>query len=581
MSKVFLLGNAAIARGVWEAGVTFAAAYPGTPSTEIMEHIADYSEIDSRWCPNEKVAMETAIGASLGGARAFVSMKHVGLNVAADPFMTVTYTGVGGGLVICVADDPGMHSSQNEQDTRMYGKFAKVPVFEPSNAQEAKEMIALAFNVSEHFDTPVIVRTTTRIAHGSGIVWLEERQEKTIQKYHKDMGKWVMMPAMARKRHVVIEERLVSLEEYADKLHYQRVEELPENELGVIASGAAYKYVKDALPKASVLKLDMVYPLPRASITAFAAKVKRLVVVEELEPFVTEHLRGWGIECQGKELFSLCGELDVPTVKKAVLGEADDTLVLREPCVDIPPRPPVLCSGCPHRGAFLILRKLKAVVIGDIGCYTLGALPPLSAMDTTVCMGASIGMAAGMSRVVGEKTKGDIVAVIGDSTFFHSGLTGLLDAVYNRDAITVLVLDNATTGMTGHQHHPGTGVTLSGEQTETADIGAIAAAMGVKRIREVDPLDLTAIETVLTEEMSIDELSVIVAKRPCALLVKPERHPYIVNSELCRGCNECARSGCPSIRMRNRTAVIADTCTGCGLCLQLCRFEAIAGGEPK
>jgi indolepyruvate ferredoxin oxidoreductase alpha subunit len=581
MSKVFLLGNAAIARGVWEAGVTFAAAYPGTPSTEIMENIANYSEIDSRWCPNEKVAMETAIGASLGGARAFVCMKHVGLNVAADPFMTVTYTGVGGGLVICVADDPGMHSSQNEQDTRIYGKFAKVPVFEPSNAQEAKEMTALAFKVSEDYDTPVIVRTTTRISHGSGIVWLEDRQAKAIRKYHKDMAKWVMMPAMARKRHTVIEERLLNLADYADKLHWQRVEELPQNDLGVIASGAAYKYVKDALPAASVLKLDMVYPLPKDAIFAFAAKVKRLVVVEELEPFITDQLRAWGIECQGKELFSLCGEFDVPIVRKAIMGEDADLLVSREPCVDIPPRPPVLCSGCPHRGAFLILRQLKAVVIGDIGCYTLGALPPLSAMDTTVCMGASIGMAAGMSRVVSDQHKHDIVAVIGDSTFFHSGLTGLLDAVYNHDAITVLILDNTTTGMTGHQDHPGTGLTLSGEITEAADISAIAKAMGVKRIREVDPLDLTAIEVALKEEMAADELSVIIAKRTCALLVKPERHPYVVNSELCRGCNECALSGCPSIRMKNRKAVIADTCTGCGLCLQLCRFEAIMGGEPK
>ena len=579
MSKVFMLGNAALARGVWEAGATFAAAYPGTPSTEILENIAGYPEIDSRWSPNEKVALETAIGASLGGARSFACMKHVGLNVAADPLLTATYTGVNGGLVISVADDPGMHSSQNEQDTRHYGRLAKIPVLEPSSAQEAKEMAILAFFISEEFDTPVIIRTTTRIAHGSGIVCLENRVEKTLPTYTKEMGKWVMMPAMARQRHVLVEERMNKLADYADTLHQSRVDAEPEGQLGVITSGAAYNYVRDAVPAAAVLKLDMVYPLPQAAIRRFASKVQRLVVVEELDGFITDQLRAWGIACQGKELFSLCGELDVPTIRRVILEDANHLLPPREACLDIPPRPPVLCSGCPHRGAFLLLRKLKAIVIGDIGCYTLGALPPLSAMDTTVCMGASIGMAAGLSRVLAEAERQRVVAVIGDSTFFHSGLTGLLDAIYNRDSITVLILDNATTGMTGHQHHPGTGQTLRGEAAPVADIEAIAQAMGVRRIRQVDPLDLAATEAALKEEMAAEEISVIIARRPCALLVKPERHPYIVNSELCRGCNECLRSGCPSIRVKNRQAIIAETCTGCGLCFQLCRFEAIAGGE--
>ncbi len=512
--KKLLIGNEAVARGAWEAGCTVATAYPGTPSTEITEMISKYDDIYSEWSPNEKVSLEVAIGASIAGARSICSMKHVGLNVAADPLFTASYTGVNGGLVVVVADDPGMHSSQNEQDSRNYAKASKVPMLEPSDSQEAKDYVKEAFALSEVFDTPVLVRLTTRVAHSLTIVELGEKEEYKLKDYVKDVNKYVMMPAMARKRHVIVEQRQDALKGFAEATPLNQIT-WGDKKIGVITSGITYQYVKEALGDVSVLKLGLVYPMPDELIKEFAAGVETLYVIEELEPFIQEHVQTLGIKSLGKELFSILGELNVQVIKEKILGEKFEAMEQGEP---IPVRPPVMCPGCPHRGMFYVLKKLRLIVSGDIGCYTLGALAPTEAMDACVCMGASIGMAHGMDKARGEDFSQKTVAILGDSTFIHSGITGLVDVVYNKGASTVIILDNSITGMTGHQHNPSTGFTIKGEPTKMVDFVKLAEAVGVERVVVCDPFDIVEFEKILKEELAANEPSVIITQRPCALL---------------------------------------------------------------
>jgi len=578
--KKLMLGNEAIARGVYEAGATVATAYPGTPSTEITECIAKYDEIYSEWSPNEKVALEVAIGASVGGARAACSMKHVGLNVAADPLFTAAYTGVNGGLVLFVADDPGMHSSQNEQDTRLIARAAKVPVLEPSDSQECKDFAREAFRISEEFDTPVIVRLTTRVAHSQGLVELGERENVPIKPYIKDPGKYVMMPAMARKRHVAVEERLARLSELSDSTSLNRIE-WGDRKVGVIAGGIAYQYAKEVFGNASFLKLGMVYPLPEKLIREFASQVETLYVIEELEPFIENSCLGMGIKVKGKDVLPVIGEYSAGLIRERVLGEKPEKLNSIEE--DIPVRPPVMCAGCPHRGIFYVLKKLKLNVTGDIGCYTLGALAPLESLDTCVCMGASIGMAHGMEKAMGRDSARKTVAVIGDSTFIHSGITGLIDIVYNKGTSTVIILDNSTTGMTGHQHHPATGFTIKGEPTRQVDLVKLCQAVGVDRVNVIDPFDLAEAEKVIREETAADEPSVIISRRPCALLKNVKFNGVLkINPDKCTRCRMCMRLGCPAIVDRG-THIEVDPalCVGCDLCTKVCRFNAFerVGGE--
>jgi len=537
--RKLLLGNEAFARGAYEAGVSVATAYPGTPSTEITENIAKYDGIYAEWSPNEKVAMEVAIGASIAGARALCCMKHVGLNVAADPLFTASYTGVNGGLVIIVADDPGMHSSQNEQDSRFYARSAHVPMLEPSDSIEAKEFVKLAFDLSEKFDTPVLVRSSTRLSHSQGIVELSDRKEAALKPYVKDIGKYVMMPGMAKKRHIIVEKRMNDIKAHADTMDINAVE-YNDKSIGIITSGVTYEYVKEALPGASVLKLGMVYPLPEGSIREFAANVDKLYVIEELEPFIEDQIKAMGISVSGKELFTVQGEYSVNTIAARLGGEKKD---IAEPGA-LPQRPPVMCPGCPHRGVYYVLKKLGITAAGDIGCYTLGATPPLQGIDTCICMGASIGCAMGMEKARGKDFARKLVAVIGDSTFFHSGITGLVDMVYNGATSTVLILDNSTTGMTGHQDHPGTGRRIKGDIVEAVDLPLLIKSLGVKHIRIADPYDLKGLETALKEETAREELSVIIVRRPCVLLDKKAKYePYIVNDK-CRTCGVCLKLGC-------------------------------------
>ena len=569
--KKMMLGNAAFARGAYEAGVTVATAYPGTPSTEITENVATYDEIYAEWSPNEKVALEVAIGSSIGGARTLCCMKHVGLNVAADPLFTVAYTGINAGLVIIVADDPGMHSSQNEQDSRFYARSAHLPMLEPADSMEAKEYIKLAYELSEKFDTPVMVRSNTRLSHSQGIVDLNDRQDVALKPYEKNISKYVMMPGMARKRHVVLEKRMNDIKEYADTLDINRVE-YNDTKIGVITNGVVYNYVKEALPDASVLKLGMIYPLPETMIREFAAKVDKLYVVEELEPFFENQIKVMGIDVIGKELFSVQGEYSANLIAEKIGGKKTETL---DPGA-LPTRPPVMCPGCPHRGVYYVLKRLGIAATGDIGCYTLGAMPPLVGIDTCVCMGASIGMAMGMEKARGKDFSKKLVAVIGDSTFFHSGLTGLVDMVYNGASSTVMILDNSTTGMTGHQDHPATGKNVKGDIAFAIDIPALVKSIGVKNIRVVDPFDLKALEQVLKEETARDELSVIIAKRPCALLDrKTVKLPYTITDK-CKTCGVCLKLGCPAIEKTENGMKINETlCNGCGLCKDVCAFGAI------
>ncbi len=574
--KKLMLGNEAFARGAYEAGVTVAAAYPGTPSTEITENIAKYKEIYAEWSPNEKVAMEVAIGASIGGARSLCCMKHVGLNVAADPLFTVSYTGVNGGLVIIVADDPGMHSSQNEQDSRFYARSAHVTMLEPSGSMEAKEYIKTAYEISERFDTPVLVRSNTRVSHSQGLVELSDRSAAELKPYKKDIPKYVMMPGMAKKKHIVVEQRMKDLAAYAETCELNRTE-YRDKSIGVITSGVAYNYVREALPEASVLKLGMVHPLPANMIREFASKVDKLYVVEELEPYFEDQIKAMGISVSGKEIFSVQGEYSVNLIAERIGGKKTDVF---DPGA-LPQRPPVMCPGCPHRAVFYELKKLGITAMGDIGCYTLGALPPLQGIDACVCMGASIGMAMGMEKARGSANK--LVAVIGDSTFFHSGITGLIDMVYNGSHGTVLILDNSTTGMTGHQDHPSTGKTLCGEIAPSVDIPALVKSIGVEHVRIMDPFDLKALEQALKEETARDALSVIITKRPCVLLDKKYILPPYAITEKCRNCGVCLRLGCPAISKKDGKMMIdATVCTGCGLCPEVCAFGAIEkAGDVK
>ncbi|MDR3262932.1 MAG: indolepyruvate ferredoxin oxidoreductase subunit alpha [Clostridiales bacterium] len=566
--KELLLGNAAVARGAYEAGVKVAAAYPGTPSTEITEILSGYGEIYSEWSPNEKVAFEVAFGASVAGVRSMVCMKHVGLNVAADPLFTSSYTGINGGLVAVVADDPGMFSSQNEQDTRFYARSAHVPLLEPSDSAEAKQYTKLAFELSEKYDTPVILRTTTRLAHGQSFVELGEREEKTPVPYVKNVQKYVMMPVNAKARHLIVESRMKRLASDADGFEINSIT-YNDKKTGILCSGVVYQYVKEALPDASVLKLGMVYPLPFNLIRQFASNVDEIIVIEELEPFIENQLKANGIPCKGKELFSKQGELSVNIIKQVLTGLepvlADNTL---------PARPPVLCAGCPHRGVFYILNKLRLTVCGDIGCYTLGANAPLSAVDTVLCMGAGIGMAHGFSKALPDKK--NVIAVIGDSTFIHSGITGLIDCVYNKGNATVLILDNSTTGMTGHQNHPATGKTIKEEDTYSLDLAVLCRACGVKSVTTVDADDIERIESLIKDELKKDEPSVIIVKKPCELIVKEIRKPYMINPN-CKKCKVCMKIGCPAISYNEKAGLKIDAavCVGCGLCLSVCKFSAI------
>ena len=573
--KKLLLGNAAVARGAYEAGVNVVASYPGTPSTEITEEIVKFDEIYAEWSPNEKVAGEVAIGASIAGARAMSCMKHVGLNVMADPVFTVSYTGVNGGLVFCVADDPGMHSSQNEQDSRHYAAASKIMMLEPADSSECKEFTKSAFAFSEEFDTPVFIRLSTRVSHSQSMVELKERENVELKPYEKNIGKFVMMPANAVKRHVVVEDRIKALCEFAETSDLNKVEE-NSSKIGVITAGIAYMYAKEALgDKVDYLKLGMVYPLPEKKILDFAKKYDKVYVIEELDPIIEKHVKALGIDCIGKEVFTLLGEYTPAMIKKAILGEdAPEFAALEE---TIPVRPPVMCAGCPHRGTFYVLKKLGLVVSGDIGCYTLGAVAPLQSVDTTICMGASVSAAHGMAKAQGSEFNKKLVSVIGDSTFMHSGITGLVDIVYNKGNNTVIILDNSITGMTGHQENPTTGKTIRGEATKQVDLIKLCNAVGIDHVVVADPFDVKNFEKVVKEEVMREEPSVIIAQRPCALLKGVKYTGHCKITDKCKNCKMCMKLGCPAISVKDDKVVIDETqCNGCGLCVNVCPFNAIS-----
>ena len=572
-NKVIMLGNEAIARGAYEAGVKVSAAYPGTPSTEINENMVKYKEdVYCEWSPNEKVATEVAIGASVAGVRSMAIMKHVGLNVASDPLFTVSYMGVTGGLMLAVADDPGLYSSQNEQDTRMVARAAQVPVIEPSTSQEAKDFVKVAMELSEAYDRPFILRTTTRLAHSQGLVELYDREEIEDKVYERNMAKNVMMPGCAKARHVVIEEKNRELEEAANTLAINKVE-MQDMKIGVITSGIPYLYVKEALPEASVLKLGMVNPLPKKLIQEFAEKVDTLYIIEELDPVIELQVKAMGIQCTGKEIFTVQGEYSANMIRKAILGEE---LEIKKP-FEVPARPPILCPGCPHRGVFYVLKKMGIHVAGDIGCYTLGAVAPLSVVDTTICMGASISSVHGMEKAKGKEYIKNWVACIGDSTFMHTGINSLVNMVYNQSTGTVVIMDNSTTGMTGHQEHAATGKTLQGDDTYAASIPEICKAVGVKNVQVVNAQDIKAVEKAVKEEIAKDEVSVIITVTPCVLLDKTKKPSYYVLSDKCKKCGACMKPGCPAMtKLPDGTVFIDDTaCTSCGLCKDLCKFGAI------
>ncbi len=573
MEKKIMLGNEAIARGAYEAGVKVSAAYPGTPSTEISENIALYDEIYAEWSPNEKVATEVAIGASISGVRAMASMKHVGVNVASDPLYTISYSGVNGGLVLVAADDPGLYSSQNEQDTRCVARAALVPVLEPSDSQEAKDFVKTAYEISEKYDTPVILRTTTRLAHSQGVVTLEERQEIEDKPYERNPAKYVMMPANAIGRHVYVEQRMNALAQDGCGFAINRAE-YRDTSIGFITSGIPYQYVREACPNASVLKLGMVHPLPKKLIEEFAQKVDVLYIFEELEPVIEEQVKSWGIKALGKEIFTLQGEYSANMIREKVLKE---DLHIKEPA-KVPARPPILCPGCPHRSVYSVLSKLKIHAAGDIGCYTLGALPPLNVIDTTVCMGSSISTLHGMEKAKGKEYVKNWVAVIGDSTFMHTGVNSLMNMVYNQATGTVIILDNSTTGMTGHQDHAATGKTLKGETVPAINIFNLCKAMGIESVTEVNAFDTEALERVIKEEVARDAVSVIITKSPCVLL-KGNVFPYKCTpvEDKCKKCGMCLKPGCPALRKKSDGTIAIDEtmCNGCGLCEQLCKFGAI------
>lgn len=570
--KVLLSGNEAVARGAYEGGCRFAAAYPGTPSTEILENIAKYKDvIYCEWSTNEKVALEVATGASFAGARALAAMKHVGLNVAADPFFSLSYIGSTGGIIIVSADDPGMHSSQNEQDNRHYARSAKMAMLEPSDSQEAKEFTILGFEISEDFDTPLLLRLSTRLCHSKTVVELGERKEVSVKGYEKDIKKRLVLPAHARLRHIYVEERLKKLSKFSEQFEYNKME-FNDKSIGIISSGIAYQYAKEVLPDASYLKLSFTYPLPFKLIEKFSKNVKKLYVIEENDPFLEMEIKAKGINVIGKEIIPITGELN-PSIISEAFGKKRKSVTIKK-MPSLSPRPPALCPGCSHTPVFYTLNKLKLTVTGDIGCYTLGALPPLNAIDTCVEMGASLGNAFGMEKVLGEKSDKKIVAVIGDSTFFHSGITPLIDIVYNKGTSTVIILDNRITAMTGHQENPGTGKTLMGEDTVTINPEDIVKACGVKHVFTVDPYNLKELKKVIKREVERKEPSVIIARRPCILLLIRKREvgkPFYVDTEECIGCKICLQLGCPAISMKDEKAYINELfCVGCGVCAQLC-----------
>ena len=573
--KKLLIGNEALARGFYEGGIGVVSSYPGTPSTEITEYLSTYRDIYSEWAPNEKVAAEVAFGASLGGKRSVCAMKHVGLNVAADPVFTMSYTGVNAGMVLCTADDPAMHSSQNEQDSRHYAIAAKLPMLEPADSGEAYAMAKASFALSEQFDTLFMIRMTTRIAHSQSLVEIGEREEVADKEYKKQPEKYIMMPAYAKRKHPVVEERTKALTAYAENCPFNRVEEGSDHSLGIITSGTCYQYVKEVFgDTVPVLKLGMVNPLPPQMIRDFAAKVDRLVVVEELDGIIESFVQSLNIPVEGKNLFSPIGEYSQSIVARAFGLEATPALT---PVENVPGRPPMMCAGCPHRGIYYILAKHKITVIGDIGCYTLGAQPPLSAVDSVLCMGASVSGLHGFNKARGAEAEKKSVAVIGDSTFMHSGITGLVDIAYNPSNSTVIILDNSITGMTGHQQNPTTGMDIHGDPSGKIDLEALCHAIGIRRVAVVDPYDLAECERVLKEELAAEEPSVIISRRPCVLLKSVKKLPSLkVDADACRGCKACMGLGCPAISFRDKKAVIDTTlCVGCGVCRQKCAFGAI------
>ncbi|MBO4433512.1 MAG: indolepyruvate ferredoxin oxidoreductase subunit alpha [Clostridia bacterium] len=573
--KKLLIGNAALARGLYEAGVKVVSSYPGTPSTEITEFAAKYDEIYCEWAPNEKVATEVAFGAALGGARAACAMKHVGLNVAADPLFTMSYTGVRAGMVICVADDPAMHSSQNEQDSRHYAIAAKVPMLEPADSAEAYSFAKAAFDISEKFDTPVMMRTCTRIAHCQSIVDIGERVEKDLIPYEKQPEKYIMMPGYAKKKHPVVEERTKTLTEFAENCEFNKVFIADNSDIGIVTSGTCYQYVKEVFgDSVSVFKLGLINPMPVKALKDFASKVKRLIVVEELDPIIETHLKNIGLNPEGKSLFSNIGEFSQSDIKRILLNKKE-TFIAAD--TTVPNRPPVMCPGCPHRGIYFVLAKMKLTVLGDIGCYTLGATPPLCALDSTLCMGASVSGIHGFNKARGTDSEKKTVCVIGDSTFMHSGMTGLVNIAYNASNSVVIILDNSITGMTGHQQNPTTGYNIKGDPAAKVNLEKLCNSLGIERVRVIDPYNLDECETVVKEELAADGPSVIISRRPCMLLkyVKP-KPALTVDSDKCRACKSCMRLGCPALSFKDGKAVIDSTqCVGCGVCEQLCRFDAI------
>lgn len=570
MEKKIMLGNEAFAQGAYEAGVKLVSSYPGTPSTEITESIAKHDDVYVEWAPNEKVATEVAIGAAIAGGRALTCMKHVGLNVAADPFFTAACTGINAGLVMVVADDNGCHSSQNEQDTRYYAKSAGVPCLEPCDSQDCRDYIKSAYELSEKYDTIVLIKSHTRVSHSRGVVEIGKREEKSLVPYEKNIQKYVSMPAMAKKLHVIQEKRLAQFAEDSNDFDMNKIE-MNDKSVGIITAGICYGYVKEAMPEASVLKIANVYPLPQKLIRKFASEVDKLYVIEEGQPFMEDQIKVMGIECSGKEMFTIQGEYTANMIRAAFGKELPE----HSDVASAPGRPPLFCAGCPHRGLFYVLGKMKKTVLGDIGCYTLGALPPLSAMDTTLCMGASVGMAHGFEKIMNREDAKNVVAVIGDSTFFHSGITGLVNMNYNSTPGTVIILDNRITGMTGHQHNPSTGKDIRGNDAPAIDIPALAKACGAKSVRRVDPFDLEELEQIIKEECERDELSVIITERPCALIVKQPDIPYVI-TDRCKNCRKCMEIGCPAIEIRgDRPFIVADRCVGCDLCARVCPFDAI------
>lgn len=572
--KELMLGNKAVARGLYEAGCKVISSYPGTPSTEITEEAAAYNEIYCEWAPNEKVALEVAHGATLGGVRSACAMKHVGLNVAADPLFTISYQGLNAGLVVCVADDPGMHSSQNEQDSRHYAIAAKLPMLEPSDSEESRVFAKKAFEMSEKFNTPVLLKMVTRVAHSQSIVDTEERVEPDRVPYVKDPAK-VMMTLNSRNAHIRVEERTKALIEYAESTELNRVEMGEDTSVGIITDSTSYQYAREVLgDKVSILKLGMINPLPEKLIKDFAQKVDKVIVLEELDPIIENHCKQLGIKVAGKDTFPICGEFSQNLVRKCLGMKEPEHITIEE---NVPARPPVMCAGCPHRGIFYILKKKKCMVYGDIGCYTLGAVAPLNAMDLNVCMGASCSGLHGFNKAIGEEAESNSVGVIGDSTFMHSGMTGITDISYNMSNSTVIILDNSITGMTGHQQNPTTGKNLRGEPAGKVDLEALCRALGFNRVRVVDPYDLKAVEEAVTEELAAKEPSIIISRRPCVMIKGTVHKPPIsVDESKCVGCKQCMSIGCPAIAVKDKKAHIDPTlCIGCKVCSQMCKFEAI------